>query len=163
MDHVTPDQAHSFLERHAALMAASFRRWTGRELLEPGPAPLPDALFEAPFTLVSHGTEPDPIFNYGNQTALRLFQMEWEEFTRLPSRLSAEPVHRDDRQRLMDEVTRNGFISDYRGVRVSRSGRRFFIEQAVVWNLVDDVGLIHGQAAMFRDWRFLDANEGRGT
>jgi len=30
------------------------------------------ALFEAPFVLISHGTEEDPILNYGNRLALWL-------------------------------------------------------------------------------------------
>ncbi|HLJ57063.1 MAG TPA: GNAT family N-acetyltransferase, partial [Chthonomonadaceae bacterium] len=104
----------------------------------------------------SHGTQADPVFSYGNATALRLFEMRWEEFTALPSRLSAEPVHRDERQRMMDEVTRNGFIASYGGIRISRNGRRFAISNATVWNVVDDAGRYTGQAAKFTEWRFLD-------
>jgi len=32
-------------------------------------------MFEAPFVLISHGTEDDPILNYGNRVALWLWQM----------------------------------------------------------------------------------------
>jgi len=53
-------------------------------------------------------------------------------------------------------VTRQGFIADYAGVRVSASGRRFRIERATVWNLLDDAGGLHGQAAAFADWKRLD-------
>ena len=52
------------------------------------------ALFEAPFAVLAHGTQPDPIFFYGNATALRLWEMSFEAFTRLPSRMSAEPMLR---------------------------------------------------------------------
>jgi hypothetical protein len=74
----------------------------------------------------------------------------------LPSRLSAEPLHRDERQRLLGEVARRGFIEDYHGVRISRTGRRFRIERAVVWNLADEAGAVRGQAATFDRWVFLD-------
>ncbi|MEA3642760.1 MAG: MEKHLA domain-containing protein [Lamprobacter sp.] len=46
-------------------------------------------------------------------------------------------------------VAERGFIDDYRGVRVSASGRRFMIEQASVWNLTDAQGRPAGQAATF--------------
>ena len=57
------------------------------------------------------------------------------------------------RQRLLDAVTRDGFIGDYRGIRIAKSGRRFRIESAVVWQLIDEAGTLHGQAAVFGDWR----------
>ena len=44
----------------------------------------------------------------------------------------------------------------WRGVRVSASGRRFQITGAQVWNLLDAVGAVVGQAAMFADWEALD-------
>ena len=91
-------------------------------------------------------------FNYGNAAALRLFEMTWAEFTALPSRLSAEPTHRDERARLLDTVARQGFIDDYRGIRISKSGARFTIEQATVWNVIDDSGTLVGQAATFSAW-----------
>ncbi len=71
----------------------------------------------------------------------------------LPSRLSAEASDRAERQKLLDEVTRNGFLSGYRGLRVAKSGRRFIIEDGVVWELIDRAGLRHGQAATFLSWR----------
>ena len=114
-----------------------------------------EALFAAPFALVSHGVEADPIFNFGNQVALSLFELTWEQFTALPSRESAEPVNQAERQRLLEQVTQNGYISDYRGVRISATGKRFLIEDATVWNLVDELGRYRGQAAMFDKWSFL--------
>ncbi len=160
-----PGEDNGFMTEHVSLLDRSLRRWTKSSLLSDGSEitglDAARAVFEAPFALVSHETEADPIFNYGNLTALRLFEMTWEEFTRLPSRLSAEPVHRDERQRLMDTVSRQGFISDYQGVRVSRTGRRFFIENAIVWNVLDEAGSLRGQAAMFVDWRFLGGADER--
>ena len=71
----------------------------------------------------------------------------------LPSRLSAEAPERLERQRLLDSVARNGFAAGYTGVRVAKSGRRFWIENGIVWQLIDDHGAIHGQAATFNHWR----------
>lgn len=134
----------------------SYRHWLNQDLL-PGIAgsAAARALFELPRVVVSHGTEPDPILNYGNQAALALWEMNWEQITATPSRFTAEPVARDERARLLAEVTRNGYIADYAGVRISRTGRRFRISQAIVWTLIDDDGHPAGQAATFDRWEFL--------
>jgi hypothetical protein len=109
-------------------------------------------LWTAPRVILAHGTEADPIFFYGNRMALDLFEIGAADFLCMPSRLSAEPLGRDERARLLDRVSRDGFIADYAGVRISAKGRRFRIQQAVVWNLVDEAGAIHGQAATFDSW-----------
>jgi len=54
---------------------------------------------------------------------------------------------------LLEDVARNGFLAGYRGVRVAKSGRRFIIEDGVVWELIDCAGERHGQAATFLSWR----------
>ena len=144
---------------HAECMARSLRHWTGIELM-PGisdPRELALRLFDAPFVLVSHGTEPDPILNYGNRAALALWDISWDELTRMPSRLTAEAPNREERARLLERVTRDGFIADYSGVRIAKTGRRFRITSATVWNLLTPDAKPCGQAAMFRDWTFLDA------
>lgn len=105
--------------------------------------------------LVSHGTEEDPILNYGNLRALELWELGWDELRRMPSRLTAEAPNRAERARLLEAVTRHGFIDDYSGVRISKTGRRFQIAQATVWNLVDKQGIRCGQAALFSQWSML--------
>jgi hypothetical protein len=133
------------------------KKLTGHELF-PGAIDeidLAKKVFEAPFVLVSHGTEPDPVLNYGNRAALDLWEMTWKELTRTSSRLTAESPNRDERARLLEAVTRNGFIDDYSGIRISKNGRRFRIERATVWNLLDERGEHCGQAALFSDWKFL--------
>ena len=114
-------------------------------------------VFEAPFVLVSHGTEADPILNYGNRAALALWEISWAGLTRTPSRLTAEAPNREERARLLDAVARRRFIDDYSGVRISQSGRRFRIGRATVWNLLTEAGQPCGQAAMFDCWEFLPA------
>jgi MEKHLA domain len=139
---------------HSACLARCYRRFTKRELL-PGlfnPLGLSRNLFHAPFVLVSHGTETDPVLNYGNEAALKLWEMSWEELTRTPSRLTAEAPERGERARLLAAVSAHGFIDDYSGVRISKSGRRFRIARATVWNLITEAGEPCGQAATFSEW-----------
>ena len=155
MDRPSPE--NQFQLEHVQLLVASYRRWLGRDLVASDtPEAAAQAIYEAPFVVVSHDTAEDPIFNYGNLTALRLFAFSWDGFTSLPSRESAEPLHRDERARLLDAVSRQNYIDDYSGIRVSSSGRRFRIPQAVVWNLRDDRDRYRGQAATFEHWEFLD-------
>lgn len=137
-----------------ALIEESFARLTGRPLLPGGGGA--EALWAAPFVALAHGTQADPPFFYGNRLALQLFEVTAEQLLAMPSRLSAEAPDRDERARLLAEVTRRGFIADYAGVRISATGRRFRIERATVWNLLDARGQRHGQAAAFADWTRLD-------
>jgi hypothetical protein len=142
---------------HTGILARSLEHWTGRELVSDasGPVEISQAVFEAPFVVVSHGTEPDPVLNYGNQAALRLWEMSWEDLTATPSRFTAEAPNREERARLLEAVHQHGYINDYCGVRISKSGRRFRIERAIVWNLVTAGGALCGQAAMFDQWHYL--------
>lgn len=139
---------------HSARLAESHLRLTGRALLggAMNPAELAHALFHAPFVLVSHGIEEDPVLNYGNASALALWEMDWATLTRTPSRFTAEAPERGERARLLHAVTTHGFIDDYSGVRISRTGRRFRISRATVWNVVAADGTRCGQAATFSDW-----------
>jgi MEKHLA domain len=152
-----PDESNDFLVEHARLLIASYRRWTGRDIVDPGLAPVEQAraLYRAPLVVASHGEEPDPVFNYANRAALALFEAGWDEFTAMPSRLSAEAVAREERAALLARVTARGFIDDYSGVRVSARGRRFRIARAIVWNVIDARGAHRGQAVAFRDWEYL--------
>ena len=146
-------------EEFAELLSTTHQRLVGRPLVDERATEQPIALWlyhDAPFCLLAHDGGADPHFIYANAAAQACFGYSWDDFTRLPSRLSAEAPDRNERQRLLDAVARSGFIDDYRGIRVSKSGRRFWIEKAVVWELIDQVGTRHGQAAMFRSWRDLE-------
>jgi hypothetical protein len=138
----------------SALILWSFQATVGRALLSSSGDDLVDAraLFEAPVAVLAHGTQDDPIFFYGNATALRLWDMSFEDFTRMPSRLSAEPMLREERQGLLERAARQGYIDDYRGVRISSGGARFRIENVILWTLADGAGVSHGQAAFIPEW-----------
>ncbi len=137
----------------------SHHQCTGRDLIPDLPPVGTDErygfLWSMPRVLVSHGTEQDPVFWYGNRAALELWELDWDTFTRTPSRYTAEAPLRDERAHLLDRVTRTGFIDDYSGIRISSTGKRFRIRQAVVWNLRDERGVSAGQAASFTDWEPL--------
>ncbi|SFE00144.1 MEKHLA domain-containing protein [Paenibacillus catalpae] len=143
---------------HSKLLVDSYRRWTGRDLVPAEKSDgisLEEQLFTAPRVILSHGTESDPVLNYGNRLALKLWEMEWEQLTSTPSRLTAEPMERAERDHFFTQVTANGYIDNYTGIRISRTGRRFYIVNATVWNLVDEQGIYRGQAATFQDYKYI--------
>jgi hypothetical protein len=139
------------------LLLNSFRHWTKRELLERvgDPDYQAHALFRSPLVVVSHGMEEDPLLNYGNQVALELWELTWELLVKTPSRLTAEPVNRAEREWMLEQARTRGYLDTYRGVRISSTGRRFLVENAVVWNVVDAGGQRVGQAATFSQWTWL--------
>ncbi len=153
-----PSAANRYRVEHTEQLRRSFHALTGRHLIDPALSPdaAADALFHAPFVVLSHDTAPDPLLTYGNRAALELFALSWEALIRMPSRLTAEAPDRAERARLLAEVTARGYIDDYSGVRISRAGKRFLIERATVWNLTDKVGRLCGQAATFREWQSLE-------
>ncbi len=143
------------LEEYLRCVLNSYQRLLGRPLIDCGAGAFRPDLDAADFVLLSHGTEDDPVFNFGNQRALALFGFEFDAFCQLPSRFSAEPINRDARTALLRRVTEHGYIDNYSGVRVARDGRRFEISEAIVWNVEDDEGRYLGQAAVFSRWREL--------
>lgn len=149
----SPWLEHNWLEQTQILLD-SYHRWVGEQLIARvgSVADQAQALFHAPIVVVSHGTQADPILNYGNALALQLWEVDIPTLLAMPSRLTAEPMHRDERARLLERTTRDGYVNDYRGIRISSTGKRFLIEQATVWNLVDADGSRVGQAATFASW-----------
>ncbi len=60
----------------------------------------------------------------------------------------------EERNRLLEQAARQGY-ADYRGVRISAQGKRFRIDDCILWNVLDNAGHRIGQAAMFNCWEFL--------
>lgn len=156
-------QTHrEWLISHGTTLLDTHHRLTGRHLIEPTGDITADArrLFEAPFVVVSAGTDPEQTLNYANATALRLWELDWDTLVKTPSRHTAEPVHRDERAAFLRRVRESGFIDDYSGIRISSRGNRFRIAKATVWNLSDQSGNHLGQAATFSSWEPLGLKEG---
>lgn len=140
------------------LLAGSYQRLLGKRLV-PHPLPTNEAAAwlyeEAPFAILAHNTAPDPVFVYGNKAAQRRFGYDWDEITRLPSRLSAEAPNREERQRFLERVQRLGYEAGYQGVRITKDGSRFMIEEATLWQMIDADGVLHGQAVIIPRTRDL--------
>jgi hypothetical protein len=151
-DRGEPNESNGFQAANAQLIASSHLRLLRRPLLPDGEDDTARRLYHAPFVVLAHDAAPDPVFFYANLAAQKLFELSWREMVRLPSRHSAEPLAREERQRLLNRVARQGYIDDYAGVRIAASGRRFRIDGATVWNLLDDAGRTVGQAAAFANW-----------
>ena len=136
------------------LLLDSFQDRTGSQLCvrERDPEEQARSLFLASYVVVSHGTETEPIFSYGNQAALDLWETDFDTLLAMPSSRSAEPVHRKERTRMLEQASRRGMIDDYTGIRVSSLGNRFRIERAIIWELRDSTGRRRGQAATFSRW-----------
>ena len=141
---------------HTQCLLNSYRHWFKQDLL-PNLSPEPDTaahqLFCAAFVVLSHGTEVDPVLNYGNQAALTLWEMEWSDFTQMPSRLTAEPDLREVRSQLLATAAQQGYFTGYEGIRISKTDQRFFIQNATIWRLLDEAGNVCGQAATFENWK----------
>lgn len=144
------------IARHSQRLLHSYQHWTGTSLLNVSGTSeeIAQALFEAPFVLVSHGSQADPIFNYGNRKALQLWELSWEEFTKMPSRKSAEKIVQEERDRLLAEAASKGF-SNFSGVRITSTGKRFQIEDGILWNLIDEHNRHCGQAAVYSKCKFI--------
>ena len=99
--------------------------------------------------------EEDPLLNYGNQMALDLWEMTWEQLVETPSRLTAEPTSWAEREWMLEQARTRGYLDTYRGVRITSTGRRFLVEGALIWNIMDAGGQRVGQAATFAQWTWL--------
>lgn len=138
------------------LLAGSYRRLLGKDppFLDNTQTDAARWLYEdAPACVLAHNTEPDPRFIYANKAAQALLEYSWDEIVALPSRFSAEAPNRAERQRLLEAVARDGFATGYSGVRIAKSGRRFRIDDGVLWELRDANDALHGVAATFARWR----------
>lgn len=150
-----PSAENHYLVAHAHLLQSSFKRLVGRLLIAGDPSDLAKALYHCDAVVLSHDGAADPVLTYGNLAGQRLWEMGWNQLTALPSRLTAEPAHQAQRDAMFDEMRRKGFIENYNGVRISASGRRFEIRNAVIWPLVDAAGVKKGEAATFTEWQYL--------
>lgn len=112
-------------------------------------------VFNADYVLLAHNGTDDPIFNYANETALKLFEMPWDEFTQMPSKYSAESDERETREEFLADVAEKGYSKNYSGIRISKSGKRFEIRNVMLWNVYDTDGNRIGQAAMFDQYEYL--------
>jgi len=146
-----PCEDNHFLADHAALLLSSHRQLLGRDLLAPSQDAAETArrLFLAPFAVLSHDGGEDPVLNYVNRYVMKLWESDWATLTAMPSRLTAEAMHRTQRAEFLAASRARGFVEGYSGVRISTTGRRFRIENATIWTVPGARGTPAGQAATF--------------
>ena len=149
-----PDGSNGYCLEHVSILLGNLKKWTGFDLAEEfgiSKDELGKGIFEAEFCLLSSDLSADPILNYGNQKAIDLWEMPWEELTSTRSRDTAKSDNQSDRDELMRRVNENNFVTGYSGMRVSKTGREFFIKDVTIWNLFADDGAPYGRAAWFKD------------
>lgn len=129
-----------------AVLLESYERLTGKPL-----ATSAEALWQAPYAVLAHDTSTPPEFFYANARTLALFKRSADEMIGLPSHLSAEADAREERARMFERLKANDIVTGYSGVRIAADGTRFRIIDAVIWNLRDAAGALHGQAARIDD------------
>ncbi len=135
---------------HVKNLLDSFERLTGENIIERVNPELDyNAIQEGEFVLVSHNGAQDPILNFGNEFALNLWEMDWDSFTKTPSRKTAEADLRERRQEMLEVAEQKGYFDKYEGIRISSSGKRFKIKDAIIWNVFNQEGIKIGQAAYF--------------
>ena len=148
-----PDAANGFLGDFVLRVARSFAHVTGRDLFaEAGIDPMSpgESAWSGDFALLTHRGDADAMLNYGNRFALDLWECDWDQFIRTPSRATAPSDDVEERTVMMDQVARDGFVSGYEGRRVSRTGRLFVIRDVTVWRLAEPLSESFGVAAFFR-------------
>jgi len=142
---------------HVKLLLDSYKKFVKKELINRSGNIKTDfeRIEKADFIVVSHNGANDPILNYGNYAALKTWELGWDDFTKTPSRKTAELDLREKRQEMLAIAHENGFFDNYEGIRVSATGKRFMIKNAVIWNVVNEGGDKIGQAATFNDFEFI--------
>ena len=118
------------------------------------------ALFASERVVLAHdgndpAGDPGPRLIYANRAALALWRRPWAEMVGMPSRLTAEPMARQERARALLRTQSQQAISNYSGIRIDCQGRRFRIDGARVFSLRNEAGEPCGQAACFSRWHWI--------
>jgi hypothetical protein len=121
---------------------------------------LAQELFATDTVVLAHDGAPldageGPRLIYANRAALRLWRRNWGSMVGMPSSRTAEPSARTERQQALAAALQQLAISNYSGIRIDSAGRRFAINSARIWTLIDTSGQPCGQAAAFSDWHWL--------
>lgn len=150
---------NEFVIEHSQRLLESFAHWTSRSLMPSSSSSSAreqaQQLYNAPFVVVSHGTEDDPIFNYGNAQALALWSLDWDAFTSMASRQPTKGEEQPERAEMLAVAKANGYFEGYVGDRSTGNGRRFRMEDGLIWTVLDEAGNYCGQAATFSQYHFL--------
>jgi hypothetical protein len=152
-----PSNENSYLKEYVHLITHSLKKLANIEIVDFSLSPEEQAkqAFNSNYVLLAHNAANEPIFNYANQTALNLFEMSWHEFTSMSSKYSAESDQREKREKFLADVTQNGYSTNYSGIRISKTGKKFEIKNVTLWNVYDSKNNRIGQAALFHEYNYL--------
>ena len=160
----SPNWYDPIMHNHGCYLIESYNKLTGKELIDTElynknkQEATKEMFLNMNRIVLSHGIQQDtngPILNYANSAGLKLFAASWDELTTMPSRYTADTeMDRELRQQFMNEVTKNGIVNNYSGIRIGLNKVKFRIKQASVWNVIIDNNFI-GQAATFDSYDFL--------
>jgi hypothetical protein len=148
-----PGPENDWQAAHVARLADAFARVIGRDLIRDmklDPARLGRSAWEGRFALLSHRGDGNATLNYANRFALDLWELDWDSLVTTPSAATAPDGDIAERSAMMAAVAKDGFVSGYSGRRISASGKRFRIENATIWRLLDAKGQPFGVAATFQ-------------
>ena len=112
-------------------------------------------LFACGFPVLAHDGGPEPKLTYANAAALGLWDAPWDDLVGLPSRLTAPIAEQAERSLALNKAKSEDAIEGYSGIRISRKGRRFMIQNARIWTLWDEQQQACGQAASFSNWWWM--------
>ena len=148
----------------AEAMAHSFANLTGDSLVQElddssSRGDIAEAMYDAEAGLLCHDGATDPRLIYANRAAQQLWKLDWDALVGMFSRLSAEPDERQSRAQMLAQAARDGFVTNYQGVRIASDGQRFRISGATVWDVTSSAGVTLGQAAVLPDWEFLGSSD----
>ena len=136
----------------------SYKHWFRRPLLEikdDSDAQIAQSLFEAPMVVLAAENSSDPFLNYGNLQALKLWETTWNELLKTRGRETAEVIEQKQRASFLSQVNQKGYIDNYEVIRISKTGKRFWIKNVKVWKVFDKFKNNIGQAATFSHWEYL--------
>ena len=143
---------------HTQILLDSYVNCTGKQLIERTSLE-EDAenLTKADFVIVSHNDQPDPILTYGNTIGLGLGEWDWDTFVKTPSRYTAQPSRKELREIMLSKVQERAYFKGYEGVRISASGKRFMIKNALIWNLIEKEGSHMDKQLLLRNGFFCSS------
>lgn len=147
------------LENHIRLLDSSLAKSRGDGMFEwiqsklsshaSSPETAKQLHYNQRFGVLSHGTQPDPIYNYGNIASLELFEQTLENLCKTPSRYSTIPELMEDRSNLIEDIETQGYGLIDKAIRVSAKGNLFLIHQILVWTVFSDDNERLGLAAIY--------------
>lgn len=151
MGYSKPDVGNGFQRNHMNLMRNNLVRAGGVDIFNFSKAGVEAAerMFHAPFALFSYGNEEEPIYNYANLTALKLFDISWEDLTQTRIQDSFEAEEWKKHLGIMNQVQEKGALPNYCSSRKIKTGKSFHFKKGIIWSLKDEYLTHTGQAVVF--------------